>query len=122
MNPSEPLVNPEPIVAVPVTAASPTPEPVPEPTTETTGEPTNQRKIAGYCRECGKALLDGPAVHQALGAIYCEEHRPAAAPAFSPPQQTAWTAQPGPGSHMGPANPPSFVPPYTASPYTNQPY
>jgi hypothetical protein len=108
MNPSEPLVNPEPIAAVPVIAATP--------------EPTSAGKIVGYCRECGKALLDGPGVHQALGAIYCEDHRPAAAPAFAPPQQTAWTAQPGAGSNLGSANPPSAAPPYTASPYSSQPY
>ena len=59
-------------------------------------------KIVGYCRECGKALHEAN-VYSALGAIYCEEHRPpqAASPELPP--------QPLPFSNA--------ASPYTAPPY-----
>jgi hypothetical protein len=62
-------------------------------------------KVVGYCRTCGKAL-DEASARPAAGAIYCEEHVPAAHVPTAGPEPSPYTAPPYhasppplPGSH-----------------------
>lgn len=52
----------------------------------------NEAAIAGYCRACGKALVESD-VHRSHGALYCKEHAPqegaASSPYTTPPYNTA---------------------------------
>jgi hypothetical protein len=125
-NPSEPAVNPE-LQAATISSEPISSEPMPAAAVVPPAGSAPEAvvpKVIGYCRECGKALLEGPGVHTALGAIYCDIHRPDArtiehtAPAPQQPQQSAqqqaaqhqstWTA--------------SQTNAYTGSPYTATPY
>ena len=110
MNPSEP-VDPElePTQELSLETASL------ETTSGAPGQPEAQApgvpapKIIGYCRECGKAL-DETNVYRALGAIYCEHHRPAERTSEQMPMDSSRQA----------SLPPPL--PYTALPYTASPY
>jgi hypothetical protein len=109
MNPPEPLANPEletppPEPASPVAATAFPVTPLEEhiPAAEVVAP-----RVIGYCRDCGQALYEGAAVHEALGAVYCDVHRPghvAQAPG-------TWTAP------AGVSSPPSMAP-HTISPYS----
>jgi len=125
MNPSEPVVNPEvsdsfaPVVIPSNEVAAQSIESLANaaPSSETNA------KVIGYCRECGKALLDGPGVHSALGAIYCDVHRPGVQtiqypPAAQPPVSAqapaaAWTAPAGAANSFSGVS--STASPYHAS-------
>jgi hypothetical protein len=117
MNPSEPVTNAEqeiaaaPVEVPPSAAAPPLPESAP--------------KIVGYCRACGKALLEGTGVPEALGAIYCEAHRPQGQNPVvqSPLTQGSWTQTAEHAASSAPyTTPPYTAPPYTAPPYSTSPY
>jgi hypothetical protein len=62
-------------------------------------------QVVGYCRTCGKAL-DEASARPAAGAIYCQEHVPAAHVPTAGPESSPYTAPPYhasppplPGSH-----------------------
>jgi hypothetical protein len=75
-NPSEPIVNPERNAGV--APAEATPPPLPPGIAADPAANAAPPKVIGYCRECGKALVEGPGVHAEMGAIYCDVHRPGA--------------------------------------------
>jgi putative Mn2+ efflux pump MntP len=115
MNPSEPVVNPEAQASVAPTLHASAGF-VGEPTVAATSQAN--ATVIGYCRECGKALLEGPGVHSALGAIYCDVHRPGAQTIEHPPinSQAAsapWTAPAGASNSFSRAS--STASPYHAS-------
>jgi hypothetical protein len=80
-------------------------------------------KVIGYCRECGKALLEGAGVHSEVGAIYCDVHRPGARtieyPNLAAPQPAPWTAAPQTDWNAAWNNPQAG---WTAGPTAASPY
>jgi hypothetical protein len=85
---------------------------------------TNEAKIIGYCRACGKAL-DAASGHAVLGSMYCAEHLPAPLPgaAQGVPAPAAAPPMPVPSSspYIAPFAPEAATAGTGQSPHAGQP-
>lgn len=79
--------------------------------------PQASPKIIGYCRECGKGLLEGSAAHAAFGAIYCDVHRPGVQTIVNPHEAAAPAASAQASVGQPPAAP-WTVPASSSSPFS----